>query len=285
MTGRSICTWPGRRDSYLRILMFHVGEELRRENVLGVFWGDRPEAKARSTLNTSLWRIKHTLRSNEIDALHIRTDSQSITLCDDKPIDLDTENLNTASAAALDIFDHARDTAPVEEVTAVKETLDTCSGTFLEGMDNEWILAIREQLLNRYIRGQSALMLTFSARTYYEHALGAGRRILAIDPTRETIQRHVMWLYAMSGQRAKAVRQFRFCERLLAQELGISPMLETVELYKLITSDYDWSQDAANIEGLSRSDRRRGLERLESVFAYASNKRHSMLSRLLSFHP
>ncbi len=43
-----------------------------------------------------------------------------------------------------------------------------------------------------------------------------------------------MRVYAWSGQRAAALRQYAECERILQEELAISPEEETAQLYKAI---------------------------------------------------
>jgi predicted ATPase len=46
-------------------------------------------------------------------------------------------------------------------------------------------------------------------------------------------------LYARSGQRAAALRQYAECERVLGEELGVPPSPETVELYEAIRAGQD----------------------------------------------
>jgi DNA-binding SARP family transcriptional activator len=47
-------------------------------------------------------------------------------------------------------------------------------------------------------------------------------------------RRKLMALYARSGQRAAALRQYGECERVLEEELGAPPSPETVQLYERI---------------------------------------------------
>ena len=43
-----------------------------------------------------------------------------------------------------------------------------------------------------------------------------------------------MQLYARTGQRSAALRQYQECERILAEELGVAPVAETTALYERI---------------------------------------------------
>lgn len=47
---------------------------------------------------------------------------------------------------------------------------------------------------------------------------------MALDPLHEPAHRWLMQLYALSGQRAAALRQYRECVRILEGELGVSPL-------------------------------------------------------------
>jgi hypothetical protein len=47
----------------------------------------------------------------------------------------------------------------------------------------------------------------------------------------------MMWLYVLSGRRAKALAQYEVCACLLAEELAIEPMAELRALYHHIRAD------------------------------------------------
>jgi hypothetical protein len=56
----------------------------------------------------------------------------------------------------------------------------------------------------------------------------------SLDPLHEPAHRLLMELYADSGQRAAALRQYAECECILKQELELGPQPETTELYESI---------------------------------------------------
>lgn len=82
-------------------------------------------------------------------------------------------------------------------------------------------------VLDRLVRGHGA-------REEWEPAIGYARRRLALDPLHEPAHRLLMQLYALSGQRAAALQQYRECVRLLEKDLGVSPLEETSQLYRAI---------------------------------------------------
>ena len=48
-------------QSLLAYLILHRHQPQPRDRLVGIFWGDRPERKARSSLSTSLWHIRRCL--------------------------------------------------------------------------------------------------------------------------------------------------------------------------------------------------------------------------------
>ena len=61
-------------------------------------------------------------------------------------------------------------------------------------------------------------------------------RALAFDAYDERAHRGIMWCRAVGSDRAGAVRQYRECARILADELGVAPSLETADLYEAIVA-------------------------------------------------
>jgi DNA-binding SARP family transcriptional activator len=59
--------------------------------------------------------------------------------------------------------------------------------------------------------------------------------ILGQNPYREAALRGLMRCYYRLGDRAAAIRQYQICAKILREELGVSPMSETEELYLQIT--------------------------------------------------
>ncbi len=67
-------------------------------------------------------------------------------------------------------------------------------------------------------------------------AIPHARRWLEVDALHEPAQRMLMRLYAQSGDRAAALRQYEECVQILAVELGVQPEPETTTLYERIRS-------------------------------------------------
>ncbi len=65
-------------------------------------------------------------------------------------------------------------------------------------------------------------------------AIGYAQRWLSLDALHEPAHRQLMLLYAISGQRTSAMRQYKECVQILERELGVAPLEETTRLYDAI---------------------------------------------------
>jgi predicted ATPase len=67
-------------------------------------------------------------------------------------------------------------------------------------------------------------------------AIDYARRWSNLDPINEEAHRELMQLYAWTGQRNAAIRQYQECQQILKRELNIEPEAATVELLERIQS-------------------------------------------------
>jgi len=64
------------------------------------------------------------------------------------------------------------------------------------------------------------------------------RKLLELEPWQEIAHRQLIRLLAANGQRTAALAQFEVCKRCLKEELGVEPMIETVQLYENIRDNH-----------------------------------------------
>lgn len=114
---------------------------------------------------------------------------------------------------------------------------DFLNGFYLadSGEFEDWSAQQRDTLRREYADLQRRLALHYSEGARYDLALEHARQWLACDPLQESAHRQLMWLYAVSDQRAEALRQYKQCFNLLESELASPPEPETTALYEAIT--------------------------------------------------
>lgn len=95
---------------------------------------------------------------------------------------------------------------------------------------DDWQFFQAESLRGELAGVLERLSTALTATAAYAPAIAHARRWLVLDPLREPAHRWLMRLYALSGQRAAALRQYQECADILKKELGVDPETETQAL-------------------------------------------------------
>jgi DNA-binding SARP family transcriptional activator len=106
---------------------------------------------------------------------------------------------------------------------------------FLTGQDGDWVEARRAVLVSNLVRALDCRAEALAANQELELAVRHAREAVRLEPYRESAYRRLMGMLDRKGDRAEAVRVYLECERLLRQDLGVSPSDETVAVYREIT--------------------------------------------------
>jgi DNA-binding SARP family transcriptional activator len=195
-----------------------------REALARLFWGDMPDANAKRNLTKAL----STLRS--LIGPHLLLERQSVALDLASPYQLDVADFETAAAAGTG-----------EDPAQLRAAADLYRGDFLDGFYvkdardfEEWAVVQRERLREALLRVLEALVELDQHQADYAAAAEHARRLLELDPWRESAHRQLMVLLARRGQHSAALAQYEKCRQILAAELGVEPMAETTALYERI---------------------------------------------------
>lgn len=205
-----------------------TGRSHARPAVASLLWGELPETTANANLRVVLFNLRQLLDPFLIVTRH-------------------TVALNPASCISLDVAEfEARvrlqeSAPPATAIQALREAVNLYRGELLEGFTvrdapdfEEWSLAQRERLRALGLHALHTLAVHHTARGAYAAGIDYTTRLLAIEPWREEAHRQLMWLLALSGQRSAALAHFESCRALLAAELGVEPLPETITLYEQI---------------------------------------------------
>lgn len=110
-------------------------------------------------------------------------------------------------------------------------------GDFLpERRYEDWTSAERERLQLLALNTMTTLGELLLKRTPLE-SLRLAQRVLAIDPVWEDAYRLQMRAFAVQRNRPMAIRTYRKCVAVLAEEFDVEPLPETTALYEQILAD------------------------------------------------
>jgi len=212
-------------QSLLAWLLLHRQKVHPRETLAGLFWGDQSEARGRSCLSTTLWRIRQVLEPEGVPRgtyLIAQSEAVGFNCASDHWLDVAAfeEGVQRHLPASASAY-RARDWSGAEDAVACY------TGDLLEGFYDNWALRERERLRMLYLDSLGTLLRLHSETGVLERALHCGQQILALDPLREDIHREVIRLHMRNGHRALARQQYECCRAALEEELGVEPMEET----------------------------------------------------------
>ncbi|MGH2379052.1 MAG: tetratricopeptide repeat protein, partial [Candidatus Limnocylindria bacterium] len=191
-----------------------------RDRLAAMLWPDADEERARASLRRTLSPLRTELGDDVLVA-----DTVSVRLGTD------------AVATDVDRFRSLLHEGKLGEAVALYRD-DLLAGFSLKDSPqfDEWQAARSEDLRGELRAALTRLSAEAAGSGDFRGAVLQMRRLLEIDPLDELAHRELMRIYAQSGDRAAAMRQYRECARVLDSELGVAPMLETKDLYERIRS-------------------------------------------------
>ncbi len=212
----------------LYLLALHGDSGLHKEVLMDTFWRGYCSESARNCLNVTLHGLRRDLgHCGDFCAWVIyRDDCYAIN--PDLQLEFDVRHFELELQLARR---HDREGRECEAMIAYAAALGIYHGDFLCAEPYaEWAQAERTRLAELRLGALERLAELHEAHGDASAALRQWREIVAIDICREDAHRGLMRCYALSGQRARALRQFAECRAALGREFELQPEPETVDL-------------------------------------------------------
>ncbi len=216
-----IRTRSSRTIALLALLIARTGRPQDRAMIAGLFWPDSGDSQALTNLRRELHDLRDVLGKDD-DSLEVT----STQLCwHDRgvhEIDLATFLRESGAATTSDTSDDERGV-----IAHGQAALDQYGGPLLPGLDEEWLVELREEIQDRCSALCDLVCQAGVATGRSDVALAATRRRLTIERYDEAAYRTLMQLQAEGGDRAGAVSTYHQLAGLLERDLGIVPAPET----------------------------------------------------------
>ncbi|MHB9862035.1 AfsR/SARP family transcriptional regulator [Streptomyces sp. YIM S03343] len=227
--------WNGHRTrSLLAFLATHRDPWPHREALMDAFWPDSAPEAARNSLGVALHQLRQTLRTATGDPVVVFS-CGTYRLCPGLGLWLDCDEFELWLRTARDAEDRGDNTVAV---TDYEQALALYRGEFLaESPYEEWSALYRERLRLAHLDALARLSELHFTTGRYVPCADLCRRLVELDPCRESAHRRLMRCLSRIGQPHLAILQFRSCVKALEAELGISPQRETAALYDRLRAD------------------------------------------------
>ncbi|MDH3754424.1 MAG: AAA family ATPase [Acidimicrobiia bacterium] len=217
-------------ESLLSLLLVDRERKHPRSSLVGAFWPDLPESRARRRLSQALWQITSVLSPH----------GESLFIADRESVSLDPE-----ASVWVDIieFDELIESSTEDDAARFIALLDAVAlyrGDLLEGAFDDWALVERSRYRHRLVDAETELVRHLKARGELDEALRIARLVVDYEPLREEAHREVIRLLQLLGRPAEAVEQYDRLQSLLLHEIGSEPEAETralIERLELTSSE------------------------------------------------
>lgn len=184
-----------------------------RTATAGQLWPDVSEEHAHGSLRSTLWRV------HKIAPGLVTMSGGTLSLATD--VEVDVQELTDWARRALD------PRAPTDDVQA---TYLARPGELLPGWYDDWVLLERERLRQLRMHALEALAEKYVAQGRYGEAVQAAYAAVRAEPLRESAHRTVVRVHLAEGNVSEAVRAYEAFEELLADEIGVSPSPQMLQL-------------------------------------------------------
>ncbi|MGD2134944.1 MAG: AAA family ATPase [Gemmatimonadales bacterium] len=217
-----------RKNLALLAYLAHSPKRRRsRDHLVGLLWGDKPEAQARHSLREAVRVLRKALGEERL-----ATESDSVALATGA-LELDTERLETLRAAE-----------------AWEEAATLVGGPFMEGFGlpdasafEDWLSAERRLWQRRSADTLAHWAALLLGRGRAADTVEAALRALDMDPHSSRAVMLAMTALAVQGDRSAALEQFeRFTDRLA--RTGDEPDVAARELAERVRGEREFRLDA-----------------------------------------
>jgi DNA-binding SARP family transcriptional activator len=242
-----------RKAIALLVYLAVTGESYRRASLVNLLWPEYDQTRGRAALRRTLYALRKALGGAwlEVDQEEIGlvpsadpSAGSGQALCPStgsgQTLWVDVEQFHWL-LAACETHGHPASLVCPACVAPLTQAVALVRGDFLVGFSlrdsinfDDWQFFQADALRRELAGALERLVRWHTAQREFESAAAYARRWLALDPLNEPAHSELMQLYAWSGQRPAALRQYRECVQVLQDQLGVSPQETTTQLYQAI---------------------------------------------------
>lgn len=227
-------------QAVLRYLVAQPEHRATMDILMTLLWPEDEPAVAHHKLQVATSALRRSLNDG-----YVKDAGGGYILCNNRVYELNPlVSLRTDVDKFLEHYQAGRRSSGNVMAAYYKRACDLYTGPFLsEDLYADWSFMRRKQLNQVYLTMCNALAEYCLETGRYEHAIRWIEAILKENRCDESAHQQLMRAYAAQGRRSEALRQYQLCARILAEELGVQPMQETISLFQAILNNENLLQD------------------------------------------
>ena len=212
----------------IKLLALQPHHQLHRDQAMEFLWPDSDPESAANNLHKAIHMARHALEpslKSVAESHFILTQGQQVLLRAPGRLWIDVE----------DFEQHVKTAQAGSDIKACEEARALYGGDLLaEDRYEDWAASRREQLQNKHQELLAKLARLYEADGEHEAAIERLQELLITDGANEETHRHLMRLYALTGNKHQALRQYQLCCDALQKDLDAEPEQQTRELHRQI---------------------------------------------------
>jgi len=218
--------------SLIAYLLLNRNRPADRRRLAFTFWPGATESAARRNLRQYLHHIRMALEPVDPDGTLVLAESSSV-------------QFNPEVEITLDVETFLHETRPEASADEIKHALALYTGDLLEDIYDDWCDSERERLRQVWLESLDRYSQILQGSGKMNEALGIVQKWANAEPFDENAQRRLMSLYALTGERVKAIQAYHTFAQYLAHELDTEPLPETQALLQSIQNGQGVPADEA----------------------------------------
>jgi DNA-binding SARP family transcriptional activator/TolB-like protein len=223
--------WSRRKPKLLlKLLALQPHHQLHREQAMELLWPDADPEAATNNLHKAIHMVRRALEpalKSVAQSHFILTQGQQIILRASERLWIDLEDFEQTAAAAI----KSADVEAYEAALALYK-----SDLLTEDLYEDWAATRRELARSIYQELLAKLAQQYESRGELKKAIERLKELAVCDSSNEEIHRQLMRLYALTGNKHQALRQYQVCCEALQSELDAEPERSTRKLLEQIIS-------------------------------------------------
>ena len=237
--------------------------------VIDTLWPDSDLAAAANNFHQTLYGARQVLDPLARGCLRLEESMLSLSGGEAHALTIDVEQFETAAAVAAGAKDR-RDPAVIQAALAFYP------GELLpDDPYEEWTIQRRDELRQVYLRLLFDLAFLQESSQNYPAGMESLQRVLSADKSSEEAHAGLMRLYALSGQRQQALRQYQTLRQVLKTELDAEPSPSTTQLYAAIQAGRFAAAEGASLTPAAAAP--------QLAREFTSARPHNLPAQLTSF--
>ncbi|MDX6208320.1 MAG: hypothetical protein QOE24_711 [Frankiales bacterium] len=215
----------GRRGRVTLVALALADQPVPADRLAAMVWADDPPPTWQVALRGIVSAIRSAATTIGLGEHHlIETTPSGYALAGGILVDLRQDGIRDAER----LLDQERFAAALHAVEAATAR----EGSFLlPGEDLDWLDPHRQRLDETRLRALEITVAAAGRTGDHFRAVAAARQMVSLAPLDERAHRVLIRALDRAGDRAAAVSAYERCRSLLAEQLGVDPSKETVEVY------------------------------------------------------